>query len=219
MSHAIQSSVVDMTEINAFGYIEVIGFVTAIEAADAMVKSANVRIYTEQGVDPAMISVIVEGDLAACRAAVNAGVAAAERIGKVVSHLVHGRPSDDCAHLVTHLLKQSKDSNWQINTLTPKSIKPELKKSDCAKTAANIVQAPEKVSSVQSDVQTEQVKADVLQTEILQVQATIIESINIESESDSIEMSVVPAVAQANVLIKPATTKRKSKKPSAHHHK
>lgn len=204
MLHVIRSSVVDMTEINAFGYIEVIGFVTAIEAADAMVKSANVRIYTEQGVDPAMITVIVEGDLAACRAAVNAGVAAAERIGKVLSHLVHGRPSDDCAHLVTHLLKQSKDSNWQINTLTPKPKKP-----DAAKIAVEAAKAPEKAPSPEPQV----VKA-----EVVQAVAVVAEPERVVAVADStLTAPVAPIVAAAKAA--PVAAKRKTKKPSAHHHK
>ncbi len=110
--------------INALGFIEVVGLATAIEASDAMLKSANVRLLTQQILDPALVSVVIEGDLAACRAAVNAGVAAAERIGTVVSQLVIGRPTDDCEYMVTQLLRQSKGGLWQQLTQVPASIAP-----------------------------------------------------------------------------------------------
>ncbi len=89
-----------MNKINALGFVEVSGFVAAIEAADAMLKSANVRLLREHTVNPGMISVIVEGDLAACRAAVNAGIAAAERVGRVISHHVIGRPDEGTEEIV-----------------------------------------------------------------------------------------------------------------------
>lgn len=87
-------------KINALGFVEVSGFVAAIEAADAMLKSANVRLLREHTINPGMISVVVEGDLAACRAAVNAGAAAAERVGSVISRHVIGRPEEGTEDMV-----------------------------------------------------------------------------------------------------------------------
>ncbi len=89
-----------MNKINALGFVEVSGFVAAIEAADAMLKSANVRLLREHTVNPGMISIVVEGDLAACRAAVSAGIAAAERVGRVISHHVIGRPDEGTEDIV-----------------------------------------------------------------------------------------------------------------------
>ena len=65
-----------MAENEALGFVETRGLVAAIEAADAMVKAARVRIKTVGNADAALISVICEGDLAACAAAVDAGKAA-----------------------------------------------------------------------------------------------------------------------------------------------
>ncbi len=65
-----------MAENEAMGFVETQGLVAAIEAADAMVKAARVRIKTVGNADAALISVICEGDLAACAAAVDAGKAA-----------------------------------------------------------------------------------------------------------------------------------------------
>ncbi len=92
-----------METIDALGFVEVYGLVAGIEAADAMLKSARVRLLRQHEVNPGLITVVVEGDLAACRAAVNAGVAAAERVGKVISSHVIGRPDPDTETLVVDL--------------------------------------------------------------------------------------------------------------------
>ena len=90
--------------INALGFIEVYGMVAGIEAADAMLKSAQVRILREHDVNPGQVSLVVEGDLAACRAAVNAGVAAASRLGVVISSHVIGRPDPDTETMILDML-------------------------------------------------------------------------------------------------------------------
>ncbi|HDG7199160.1 TPA: BMC domain-containing protein [Salmonella enterica subsp. enterica serovar Enteritidis] len=55
--------------INALGLLEVDGMVAAVDAADAMLKAANVRLLSHQVLDPGRLTLVVEGDLAACRAA------------------------------------------------------------------------------------------------------------------------------------------------------
>ncbi|WP_025154304.1 BMC domain-containing protein [Morganella morganii] len=87
--------------IDSLGLLEVYGLVSGIDAADAMLKSANVRILNYEMVIPGMVTLVVEGDLAACRAAVDAGIAAANRTGKVIGHKVIGRPDGDTEWLVT----------------------------------------------------------------------------------------------------------------------
>ncbi len=69
----------------ALGLIETVGLVVAIEAADAMVKSARVRLVSKQQVGGGLISILVRGETGAVKAAVDAGAAAASRIGRVVS--------------------------------------------------------------------------------------------------------------------------------------
>ena len=71
--------------INALGLLEVDGMVAAIDAADAMLKAANVRLLSHEVLDPGRLTLVVEGDLAACRAALDAGCAAAMRTGRVIS--------------------------------------------------------------------------------------------------------------------------------------
>ena len=87
--------------INSLGLLEVFGMASSIDAADAMLKSANVRIINHEVVIPGMVTIVVEGDLAACRAAVDAGVAAANRTGRVIGSKVIGRPDDDTEWLIT----------------------------------------------------------------------------------------------------------------------
>lgn len=87
--------------INSLGLLEVFGMASSIDAADAMLKSANVRIINHEVVIPGMVTIVIEGDLAACRAAVDAGVAAANRTGRVIGSKVIGRPDDDTEWLIT----------------------------------------------------------------------------------------------------------------------
>ena len=69
----------------ALGLVETKGLVAAIEAADAMVKAANVKFVGKEITVPAMITVKVVGETAAVRAAVDAGAAAAQRVGQITN--------------------------------------------------------------------------------------------------------------------------------------
>lgn len=83
----------------AMGLIETKGFVGAIEAADAMVKAAYVNLVGHEKVDGALVTVMVEGDVGAVQAAVEAGRAAAARVGELVSSHVIPRPHNEVAIL------------------------------------------------------------------------------------------------------------------------
>jgi ethanolamine utilization protein EutM len=77
----------------ALGLIETRGLVAAIEAADAMVKAANIKIVGKEQTNPALITIKIVGDVAAVKSAVDAGAAAAQKVGEVVS--VHVIPQPD----------------------------------------------------------------------------------------------------------------------------
>jgi len=96
-----------MAEISmiALGMIETKGLVGAIEAADAMVKAANVTLIGSEYVGGGFVTVMVRGDVGAVKAATDAGAAAAKRIGELVS--VHVIPRPDSA-IEMLLPKQSK---------------------------------------------------------------------------------------------------------------
>ena len=76
----------------AIGMIETRGLVGSIEAGDAMVKAANVTLMGEERIGGGFITVIVKGDVGAVKAAVDAGAAAAKRVGELVSVHVIPRP-------------------------------------------------------------------------------------------------------------------------------
>jgi len=77
----------------AIGMVETKGLVASIEAADAMIKAANVRLLRQDLVGGGLVSVIVTGDVGAVKAATDAGAAAAERIGELISVHVIPRPA------------------------------------------------------------------------------------------------------------------------------
>jgi ethanolamine utilization protein EutM len=80
---------------NAIGMIETRGLVGSIEAADAMVKAANVILLGEERIGGGFVTVIIEGDVGAVKAAVDAGAAAAKRVGELISVHVIPRPHDE----------------------------------------------------------------------------------------------------------------------------
>ncbi|BCJ94976.1 carboxysome shell protein [Anaerocolumna cellulosilytica] len=79
----------------ALGMIETKGLVASIEAADAMVKAANVTLIGKVHVGGGLVTVMVRGDVGAVKASVDAGAAAAERVGEVVSLHVIPRPHEE----------------------------------------------------------------------------------------------------------------------------
>jgi ethanolamine utilization protein EutM len=85
----------------ALGLIETIGLISAIEAADAAVKAANVFLVGYENTrGGGMITIKLAGDVGAVQAAVSAGVAAAKRVGQVYSHLVIPRPHAEIDKLI-----------------------------------------------------------------------------------------------------------------------
>lgn len=85
--------------IDALGLIETRGMVAAVEAADAMVKAANVRLHSCTLVKGGLVTVQVLGDVGAVKAAVDAGVAAASRVGQVIACHVIPRPHEEVADM------------------------------------------------------------------------------------------------------------------------
>ena len=88
---------------NSLGMIETKGLIGAIEAADAMVKSANVQLVGKEQVGGGLVTVMVRGDVGAVKAATDAGAAAAEKVGELISVHVIARPhTEDDAILPKH---------------------------------------------------------------------------------------------------------------------
>ena len=87
----------------ALGMVETRGLVAAIEAADAMVKAANVVLIGSEKIGSGLVSVMVRGDVGAVKAAVEAGGAAAARLGEVIATHVIPRPHADVDKLLPKL--------------------------------------------------------------------------------------------------------------------
>jgi ethanolamine utilization protein EutM len=84
-----------MANQNALGLIETKGLVAAIEAADAMVKAANVTLMGKEHVGGGLVTVMIRGDVGAVKAATDAGAAAASAVGELLSVHVIPRPHEE----------------------------------------------------------------------------------------------------------------------------
>ena len=80
---------------DALGMIETRGLIGMIEAADAMLKTANVVLVSWQKVDAGLVTAIIRGDVGSVKAATDAGAAAARRVGELIGVHVIARPADD----------------------------------------------------------------------------------------------------------------------------
>lgn len=87
---------------NALGMVETRGLVGAIEAADAMVKSANVQLVGKEQIGGGLVTVMVRGDVGAVKSATDAGAAAAEKVGELISVHVIPRPHNEVEIILPH---------------------------------------------------------------------------------------------------------------------
>ncbi len=109
----------------ALGLIETKGLVGAIEAADAMTKAAEVELIGKERTGGGLMTIKIRGDVAAVRAAVDAGAAAAQRVGELVSVHVIPRPADDTEILIYPPAQTAKLRKEKISP--PKQLKPQEK--------------------------------------------------------------------------------------------
>ena len=84
-----------MANMNAIGIVETKGFAPLIQGADAAIKAASVNLVEWRQVGSGYVSFVIEGDVAAVRSAIDAGVEAASRVGEVISELVIPRPIEE----------------------------------------------------------------------------------------------------------------------------
>jgi len=86
--------------LEALGMVETKGFVGAVEAADAMVKAANVQLIGKEYIGAGYVTIFVRGDVGAVKAATDAGAAAARRVGELVSVHVIPRPHSEVERVI-----------------------------------------------------------------------------------------------------------------------
>ena len=84
----------------ALGMVETKGLIGAIEAADAMVKAANVTLIGKEKIGSGLVTVMVRGDVGAVKASVDAGAAAAKRVGELYAVHVIPRPHSDVENIL-----------------------------------------------------------------------------------------------------------------------
>lgn len=117
----------------ALGMIETRGLIGSIEAADAMLKSADVTLLRQEKVDAALVTVLIKGDVSAVQAAVEAGSAAAARVGELVSAHVIPHPDEEVGRV---LFTDKKEE-------APKAAEPVVKQEEIASTKTAIAQPEE----------------------------------------------------------------------------
>lgn len=95
----------------ALALVETLGMVPALYAADSMLKTADVELVGYENVGSTLVTIIVEGDVAACQASAEAGVTAAASIGKLTAHNVMPRPEAGVSNIVAvHGIKSVPDT-------------------------------------------------------------------------------------------------------------
>ncbi len=104
--------------LEALGLIETKGLVGAIEAADAMLKAANVRLIAKERATGALINIRIVGEVAAVKSAVDAGAAAAQRVGELVSAHVIPRPDYQVDDIVSSELVQTESEETVADEVT-----------------------------------------------------------------------------------------------------
>ncbi|MEH7300839.1 MULTISPECIES: BMC domain-containing protein [Neobacillus] len=111
----------------ALGMIETRGLIASIVAADAMVKAADVRLIKKEKVDAGLVAVLVEGDVGAVQAAVDAGKYAAAKAGVLVSAHVIPRPDDGVGVILAEQPKKDQEiSRTNKKDTKAKSISPKV---------------------------------------------------------------------------------------------
>ena len=169
----------------ALGLIETKGLVGAIEAADAMCKAANVKLISKEKVTGALMVVKVEGEVAAVKSAVDAGAAAAQRVGELVSAHVIPRPDDQIESIM-----------YETDAEDGSSKKSSQQKSSGENPKNNSAPAEEKVEE-------EQIEAELPEDEIEAEDVTADEEIEPESDepesTDSEEIPPIWALQKLNV--------------------
>lgn len=116
----------------AVGMIETKGLIGAIEAADAMIKAANVKLIKQEFIDGGIVTTIVQGDVGAIQAAVDAGRDAAQRVGELLGAHVIPRPDESVFKMIDPLDYEEFKEQQQLqeNPAVPTVRVPKVKKTD-----------------------------------------------------------------------------------------
>lgn len=120
----------------ALGMIETKGLIGAIEAADAMVKAANVTLIGKEKVGSGLITVMITGDVGAVKASVDAGTAAAQRVGQLIGVHVIARPHEEMEDIFNKYKEEVKEVEEMKSE--EKEIKQEIKTEEIVEESVEI---------------------------------------------------------------------------------
>jgi microcompartment protein CcmL/EutN len=146
-----------LKQLPALGLVETKGLIGAIEAADAMCKAAKVKLLGREKTNPAMITVQIIGETAAVKTAVEAGAAAAARVGELISTHVIPRPDLQLDLIILGLVEPEEDLslNKQVEATVQKRVEvKEAVKQVATKPASNPEVKPKKTTQVNKDTKT-----------------------------------------------------------------
>ncbi|QQS34595.1 MAG: BMC domain-containing protein [Ignavibacteriales bacterium] len=158
----------------AFGLVETRGLVAAIEAADAMVKTSNIKLIGKERTDPAMITIKIVGDVAAVKSAVEAGAEAARKVGEIVATHIIPQPDQQLTNLFPELDDEKLIKKTPVETVEEKPKKVVVEKS----------KQPEDVQVVETKTSDESAKDTIARLR----KEALGEKQSSKSESDSSEM-------------------------------
>jgi ethanolamine utilization protein EutM len=109
----------------ALGLLETRGLIGAIAAADAMAKAANIKILSKEKITAAMVTIEITGEVAAVKAAIEAGAVAAQRVGQLVGVHVIARPDDMLSVILPAIHEDDEKTENKVNTVEFKAIPEE----------------------------------------------------------------------------------------------
>lgn len=122
-------------ERQALGLIETVGLVGAMEATDAAAKASSIVVIRTEVTEASLVTIYIEGDLAAVQAAVEAGVSACQRFSRVLAHTVIARPHDEISPLI-----ERPNQKWKgktaVPTVAPSKSAPQTGAASAASSAA-----------------------------------------------------------------------------------
>ncbi len=147
----------------SYGYIETYGYVASVAAADAALKAADVKLTNLYLTKAAILTVEVCGDVAAVRAAVDAGVAEAQRIGKLLGSNVIARVDEETSKILVGGIQEKQQKKEKVEAKieeTQKEIKKEVVVEEI------VIEEPKKEEVVEKKVEVDEVKVEgVVETE------------------------------------------------------
>ena len=156
----------------ALGMVETRGLVASIEAADAMVKAAKVTLISKEKITAGLVTIMVAGETAAVKSAVDAGAAAAQRVGELVSTHVIPRPDDQINDIVAGIYDSKRiiDSKSEIPAFKKEKRKVDKKKIRDLKAKENKVDLEEVIPEMPPEESTstiERLKREALGDNVL----------------------------------------------------